>query len=60
MKNEDAFQNFINQVFLQADFFTEWLSYLSLIAKKNRKLNSMGRSPKIDHAHFRITHTGEF
>ena len=46
--------------FKQADFFTKWLSYLSLIAKKSPKLNTMGRGPKIDHAHFRMTRTGEF
>ena len=46
--------------FKQADFFTKWLSYGPLIAKKSPKLNSMGRGPKIDHAHFRMTRTGEF
>ena len=46
--------------FKQADFFTKWLSYGPLIAKKSPKLNSMGRGPKIDHAHFRMTRTDEF
>ena len=46
--------------FKQADFFTKWLSYGPLIAKKSPKLNSMGRGPKIDHAHFRMKRTGEF
>ena len=44
----------------QSDFFTKWLSYGPLIAKKSPKLNSMGRGPNIDHAHFRLTRTGEF
>ena len=46
--------------FKQADFFTKWLSYGPLIAKKSPVLNSMWRGPEIDHAHFRMTRTGEF
>ena len=47
--------------FKQADFFYKVVVLWSLdCQKKSPVLNSMWRGPEIDHAHFRMTPTGEF